>query len=1081
MPKALKASRARQASAAQARKVLQGHKENIQPTVQSGSGQSSSSGWVTRSQSGASESPEKVQKETLSLYKEQARVLLKENSHLRSERSGLLRKLQDAEADHLESAAHVKDLKDKNADLRQRATHAEDLKDENVDLWQWLHVLERRIQRLQRDNVKARIATRKKVAEVSSSEKDQNDSGYALPGREDALLATSQAYQAVGSLQLDLANLHEQAMNTIYTVVSEASARALDAEKALTDERNTSSFAVALYQEELCRVQYQVSAAISEAQITADNARSEAQDCIENFKCGLAASKAQGGYLTEALSASKATVYAFRKRCKRHPDVMARVVSKAVKKYVQESRIVRLKFKGVYTLAARMAARKLINFNVASEHIRDVFNTVAELLGVSIPPEDKMSRQTVRRAVLEGGVAAKLQVVFDIMQSEGFMISGDGTSHRHINYESNFIALSTPVYTTSSSSGPTGKAHRLRTLGVHSATNRKADTQVDGWKDLFSEFQEFYDCSPLSRRHQTIEMAEIARKLKGYFSNHAAYQKKTSRGMQDWKWDESLCDLGEDALLLKDVTKLVQILADANAAKIATVGGMEKWNLLSWDEQTVYKWLGEEVYAALSEEEKHKLDLYIWGGCCMHKDLNSFIGGNTRMTAWWLDNGVTPPVLLANKDNAAVLAGRSTTSDALTDTEKCALDSLTCGGVKTMDIGGAVFKNSDQKKGQGDSYAYRFGRRYPDTSNTRYHSHGDSACVTWAWLDDHIDFVLRMKECKANNTFTNMEKNLYNALQDPATLTEMACMVLYTQTVSEPYLKIVRGPGSEGLNQLDLGPFHEEVKTHIKMLIEDPDLVLAEDARPELATLDVADWAYPEAVHTIQQRASEMPYLRPVFVAFLSGALETWNRFTSEFKSGEIDKATEEDRALAWMPATNDHNEGALGSLPALPPKQAQCRAAFLQFTSDTFMDKMLVHEDFDFIRREACKLESRGLEKQHRQAQVDHEHMLEDPRRRKEAEKRRKLAEKAEKLAGILEVHRQLDGNQDMPKKSHLKNKAEKVAVLKHVVRHYLAKYPKSDGKWLEDMGIGIETDENSDADMYGTDGSDNEDEGDE
>ncbi|EPQ52851.1 hypothetical protein GLOTRDRAFT_95669 [Gloeophyllum trabeum ATCC 11539] len=123
---------------------------------------------------------------------------------------------------------------------------------------------------------------------------------------------------------------------------------------------------------------------------------------------------------------------------------------------------------------------------------------------------------------------------------------------------------------------------------------------------------------------------------------------------------------------------------------------------------------------------------------------------------------------------------------------------------------------------------------------------------------------------------------------------------------------------------------------------------------------------------------------------------------------------------------------------------------------------------------------------------------MLEDLRRRKEAEKQRKLAEKAEKLAGIvlllreedinkltvshiedqLEVHRQLDGNQDMPKKSHLKNKAEKVAALRHVVRHYLAKYPESEGKWLEDMGIGIETDENSDADMYGTDGSDDEDE---
>jgi hypothetical protein len=41
--------------------------------------------------------------------------------------------------------------------------------------------------------------------------------------------------------------------------------------------------------------------------------------------------------------------------------------------------------------------------------------------------------------------------------------------------------------------------------------------------------------------------------------------------------------------------------------------------------------------------------------------------------------------------------------------------------------------------------------------------------------------------------------------------------------------------------------------------------------------------------------------------------------FTSEFAPGGlIDEATAEERELAWMPATNDENEGALGSFRVL-------------------------------------------------------------------------------------------------------------------------------------------------------------------
>jgi len=57
-----------------------------------------------------------------------------------------------------------------------------------------------------------------------------------------------------------------------------------------------------------------------------------------------------------------------------------------------------------------------------------------------------------------------------------------------------------------------------------------------------------------------------------------------------------------------------------------------------------------------------------------------------------------------------------------------------------------------------------------------------------------------------------MEKNLYNALQDPPTLTELAVLALYGQAVYHPYVSQIRG---QNMNMLDLGPLHLEVeKTH---------------------------------------------------------------------------------------------------------------------------------------------------------------------------------------------------------------------------------------------------------------------------
>jgi hypothetical protein len=75
-----------------------------------------------------------------------------------------------------------------------------------------------------------------------------------------------------------------------------------------------------------------------------------------------------------------------------------------------------------------------------------------------------------------------------------------------------------------------------------------------------------------------------------------------------------------------------------------------------------------------------------------------------------------------------------------------------------------------------------------------------------------------------------MESNLKAALEDIPTLTELAVLALYAQAISHPYIWKVQGPGTEEINMLNMGPLHEEVKNHIQKIIDDPDILLGDNA-----------------------------------------------------------------------------------------------------------------------------------------------------------------------------------------------------------------------------------------------------------
>lgn len=69
---------------------------------------------------------------------------------------------------------------------------------------------------------------------------------------------------------------------------------------------------------------------------------------------------------------------------------------------------IRLKSKGVYTPRARAIMRTLVTAGCSQKNIGSVIKSVGGLFGFDI--SDNVSKRTVRRAIIEGGVASSIQV-----------------------------------------------------------------------------------------------------------------------------------------------------------------------------------------------------------------------------------------------------------------------------------------------------------------------------------------------------------------------------------------------------------------------------------------------------------------------------------------------------------------------------------------------------------------------------------------------------------------------------------------------------------------------------------------------
>jgi len=590
-------------------------------------------------------------------------------------------------------------------------------------------------------------------------------------------------------------------------------------------------------------------------------------------------------------------------------------------------------------------------------------------------------------AWLKSKVCHFSQLLEIIINSHEFKLawtaSGDGTSNKHIGYYSQHANIQ--KLPGDSESG--GLEYDSLFFGLETPVDGTAGTLKDGWLAAVSHVAEVYNDSPLEERSGNfLQLVAVISWLFAMNSDHCSTEKKVARFMGEEVHDARLQILGEDEVLDQPDIQTDPAFEEAQEEMVKSVGGPSVWDALSHGEKALKTAmiiknalisLGESAYASSSEEDKRLLDFYIWVGCGCHKDANSVKGGNSSMIEWWEKNGIPGPVPLANQDNRRILDNAAENGNPATSAEELAHNATTCGGVKAADIAGAIFHHKDDKKGQGSTFTFWFENEgipltFPNTSSVRYGSHCEAASVLMEYHDAFLRFLEYVRDAKDRRRFSNMEKNLYTALKCNATLTELATLALYGQAITHPYMREIRGKANRHTNMLDLGPLHKKVEEHIQRISDNPDILLSQTATYATGALDGLKWERPGAVTAILAMKGSLPHLSALISAFFSRALETWKHFTTEFTPGGIiDGATDCEKELAWVPATNDANESILGVLrqfmryhPNASLALFNAQMKYQRNGTQEWEEKYVEEEDYKYVMNRVRAGESTGADK---------------------------------------------------------------------------------------------------------------------
>ncbi|KIY62802.1 hypothetical protein CYLTODRAFT_360941, partial [Cylindrobasidium torrendii FP15055 ss-10] len=629
---------------------------------------------------------------------------------------------------------------------------------------------------------------------------------------------------------------------------------------------------------------------------------------------------------------------------------------------------------GPYTEEVRWLMRQLVRAGCAEDKVGFAILCCGSAFGItthSLP-----SARMVGRAVREGGAYASMQLGYEISRSKAIGLSTDGTSHRGITIEGRHITLKAPEYRDENDDE---MRWVTRAIGVERALDHTAERQLRGMHNSLSTIATVYSESPLAAmENDKLTLDGAISKTKFANMDHAADGKKYHRKYGAGKRDATVREFGR--------LRLEGLSAEVFAQEMCRVKSEDIEEFLPGLSLDTLKEerakatllvlrtrLGELEYDKLDGDKKTFADLFLFGGCCGHKDLNACKRGGEGMKADWKRNDAPEerPVPLPNKDKDSAIAegGKAGLK---------ALQSSDGGGIKFTEILGLLLRGKPGgKQAYQDLYkSFMVRRHFPNTPACRYQSHTYAAVDALEWGDLISELVLEVCAKKSNSGHqSHLESNVLKAFKCRATTADLCVLALYGVLVSWPYLSLVRTPrNGQPVNLLDLVDLHRQLPV-LCMRLSIMFSSIFSTQKPE-GDFEMFKSRFPWHDFTLDGNAPQnrrvlgkildlhhegkVPGLRWCFRSFFRHAAKGWVDFGEEFRpGGPIDSLPLSLRKLLFIPATNDANEGILGAWrvatrfqPNISPTNFTARTTCSRNDTESFIKAKCSENDALYVRQ---------------------------------------------------------------------------------------------------------------------------------
>ncbi|KAJ7133049.1 hypothetical protein C8R44DRAFT_730245 [Mycena epipterygia] len=553
---------------------------------------------------------------------------------------------------------------------------------------------------------------------------------------------------------------------------------------------------------------------------------------------------------------------------------------------------------GQYTAASRELARDLTYAGCSAGKVEFVVKSCARTFGIKIRRRF-MSPRTVGRAIDEGGKYGEIQLGREIMEAPGFVESSDGTTHHGVTVESRHITLLVPSYApgVDDSDISTWK-HQTRFVEVAPALDHTGQRQFEAAVALQRKINGSWTKN------------DYWRKKMGECKDHAADGKKEFKFSAAHKKEIIIQDLGRASMDEADVDTgliLLTVLGSGKDLGSRTSGPASCAAFLEHK-------IGEEKFNTLTPAQQSNSCTHAFGGCCCHRDLNVVgYGYDSVQNVYSTHPNIPPPVLLANKAHTATI---NLSEDPSSAALQNAIDSSSAGAIKLLQLIGALLRHKDGERGYQDRCAFFMQerkmelynldepRKFPDVSNVRYGCYTYAAAEVVCFHGLIQELVTEIIDGKTKSGQPNhVEHNILKGLNCVATMTEMVALSLYGVSVSWPYMAMVRGTKEQPINLLSLTDLHRKLPVFCAYISANPHILLDPTTPPEKLTILMISYSL--------QFGNSFGN----FLIMFSGCETGWIQFTPEFQvGGTFDCLTPEQRAILFIPSTNDANEGMLGS-----------------------------------------------------------------------------------------------------------------------------------------------------------------------